>query len=220
MSPSTVDLTCVNLYIRVKRLSYYPWGPSLDNPSRHLQHSRKEPLLSLPRLTYRLHIYYHQLLPLPLSYWPCLLWRQLLPPLLSTPHHSRVLGFAPAFTSHTHALHEEIRDEILKLNANSKASTNFHRRLRLVNIGDYVIVCLRPKWFSPGTVKKLHAGPFQIREKLFIWWTSHQIFAIVALLLLIIWFHVEVLLIPILIHSWISLPTTFFWVPSTASTSS
>ena len=33
--------------------------------------------------------------------------RQPLPPLLSTPHHSRVLGFASAFASHTRALHEK-----------------------------------------------------------------------------------------------------------------
>ena len=34
-SPFTVNPTCVNLSIRVSRLSYYPWDPRLDNLSRH-----------------------------------------------------------------------------------------------------------------------------------------------------------------------------------------
>ena len=41
--------------------------------------------------------------------------RQPLPPLLSTPHHSRILGSASSFASHTRVLHEKIRDEIMNL---------------------------------------------------------------------------------------------------------
>jgi len=43
-----------------------------------------------------------------------------------------------------------------------------------------------------------------------MWWISHQTLALVALLMLNIWFHIEVFLIPLLIYSWMSLPRTFF----------
>jgi len=49
----TVELICVNLYTRVRRLSYYHWNSSLDSSSVHLLYSRKVPLLFLLRLCYR-----------------------------------------------------------------------------------------------------------------------------------------------------------------------
>ena len=94
---------------------------------------------------------------------------------MSILHHSWVLGSALAFASHIRALHKKIRDEIMILNTNSKASTNFHRRLRSFNIGDYVMARLRPERFPPGAVKKLHArnaGRFQSARRsiqLFMW---------------------------------------------------
>ena len=41
--------------------------------------------------------------------------RQSLPPQLPTSHQYRVLGSASAFVSHTRALHEKIRDKIMKI---------------------------------------------------------------------------------------------------------
>ena len=57
----------------------------------------------------------------------------------------------------------EIREKIMKNNDDYKASANLYRRLRIFNVGDYVIVRMRLERFPPGSVKKLHAqnaGPF------------------------------------------------------------
>jgi len=54
----------------------------------------------------------------------------------------------------------------MKNNADYKPSADLHRRL---NVGDYVMVRMRPERFLPGTVKKLHVrsgGPFQILKKI------------------------------------------------------
>ena len=71
-------------------------------------------------------------------------------------HYSRGSNSAPAFASHIHALHEKIRDKIMKNNVDYKAFADLHRRLRIFNIGDYVMVRPTPERFSPGTVKKLN----------------------------------------------------------------
>jgi len=44
----------------------------------------------------------------------------------------------------------------MKNNANYKDFTDFYRRMRTFNVGDYMIINLRPERFPPGTVKKLH----------------------------------------------------------------
>ena len=43
-------------------------------------------------------------------------------------HHFRVSNSVFAFASHMHTLHEEIRDEIMKNNADYKASADLHHR--------------------------------------------------------------------------------------------
>jgi len=50
-----------------------------------------------------------------------------------------------------------------------------------------------------------------------MWWISHRTLASIALLMLRTWFHIEVPLIPLLIHSWMSLPKTFFLRPTLPS---
>ena len=45
-------------------------------------------------------------------------------------HHYRVSDSASAFASHIRALHEEIKEKIMKNNANYKTSVDLHRRLR------------------------------------------------------------------------------------------
>jgi len=84
-------------------------------------------------------------------------------------HHSRVSYSASIFASHIHALHEEIREKIMKNNANYKPSADLHHRLKTFNIDDYVMVCIRLERFPPGTVKKFHARSarlFQILKKI------------------------------------------------------
>jgi len=77
-------------------------------------------------------------------------------------HHSRVSDSASAFASHIRALHEEIREKIMKNNVDHKAFVDLHRRLR-TNVSDYVMVRMRLDRLSSRTMKKLHArsaGPF------------------------------------------------------------
>ena len=53
-----------------------------------------------------------------------------------THHHFRVSDSASAFASHIRALHEEIREKIMKNNADYKAFADLHRKLRTFNVGD------------------------------------------------------------------------------------
>jgi len=104
-------------------------------------------------------------------------------------NHFRVSDSASTFASHIRALHEEIREKIMKNNTNYEAFADLHRRLRTFNEGDYVIR-IRPDQFSSGTVKKLHTkahDPSKSTRKsiqLLIWWISHRTLASVALLML------------------------------------
>ena len=67
--------------------------------------------------------------------------------ILMAHHHSRVSDSTSAFTSHIRVLHEKIKETIMKKNTDYKASTDLHRRLRTFNVGDYVMVHMRPSGF-------------------------------------------------------------------------
>jgi len=57
----------------------------------------------------------------------------------------------------------------MKNNADYKACADLHCRLKIFNVGDYVMVRLRSEQFSLSTVKKLHARsarPFQILKRI------------------------------------------------------
>ena len=136
-----------------------------------------------------------------------------------THHHFRVSNSASAFASHICALHEEIREKIIKNDAEYKASTGLHHRLRIFNVGDYVMIRMRAERFPPGTVKKLHARsawPFRILKKINS--NAYMVdlpadFGISSI------FNVEDLvpyrvpLIPLLTHSCVSLAKTFLRAP-------
>ena len=81
------------------------------------------------------------------------------------PHHTRMSESAPSLASHIHDLHKEIQ----KNNANYKAYADLHKKAHEFNVGDYVVVLIRPEQYPPGTVKKLHAcsaRPFKILKKI------------------------------------------------------
>ena len=56
-----------------------------------------------------------------------------------------------------HDLHKKISDKSVQNNANYKLWANVKKRFKTFNVGDYVMVRIRPERFSLGTVKKLHA---------------------------------------------------------------
>jgi len=62
-----------------------------------------------------------------------------------------------AFASHMHKLHKEISDRIAQNNANYKLLATIRKRFKIFNVGNFVMVQIRPEWFFSGTVKKLHA---------------------------------------------------------------
>ena len=68
-----------------------------------------------------------------------------------------------------HKLYKKISDEIEQINTNYKLRVHIRKKFKSFNVGDYIIVQIRPKRFSPGTVKKLHARNarhFKILNKL------------------------------------------------------
>jgi len=57
---------------------------------------------------------------------------------------------------HIHKLHKEINTPIQKRNANDKAYVDLFKRARDFNVGDCVMIRIRPKQYPFSTVKKLH----------------------------------------------------------------
>jgi len=62
----------------------------------------------------------------------------------STQQLTRVSKSATSFAYHTHKLHKEINTPIQKRNANYNAYAVLYKRIRNFNVGDYVIVQIRP----------------------------------------------------------------------------
>ena len=61
------------------------------------------------------------------------------------PPHMRVSKPAENFAKHIHDLHDEIRGKISLSNEEYKLTTDVHRRYKEFNVGDYVMVCIRPE---------------------------------------------------------------------------
>ena len=60
-------------------------------------------------------------------------------------------------------LHKEISKKIQMSNESYKHMADSHRRAKEFQVGDFVMIRLKPEQFALGTMKKLHAhaaGPF------------------------------------------------------------
>ena len=83
--------------------------------------------------------------------------------------HMRISEPAENFAKHIHDLHAEIRRKISLSNEEYKLAANVHRRSKEFNVGDYVIVCIRPKRIPKTCSKNLYAkamGPYSIIRKM------------------------------------------------------
>ena len=82
--------------------------------------------------------------------------------------HIRASEDGVAFAQHVSELHKYIHDRITQHNAAYKQAADLHRRHRSFEVGDQVMVRLRPERYSPGTATKLHArsaGPFWVLSR-------------------------------------------------------
>ena len=81
----------------------------------------------------------------------------------------RISKSADAFARHIHDLHNEIRKKIQASNSQYKIHADTHRRHAKFQVGDYVMIRIRPERFPSGTVKKLQAHsarPFKVLKRM------------------------------------------------------
>ena len=69
----------------------------------------------------------------------------------------RVSEPAANFVKHIHDLHAEIRRKISLSNEEYKLAANVHRRSKEFYVGEYKLVCIRPKRIPKTFSKKLYA---------------------------------------------------------------
>ena len=65
-------------------------------------------------------------------------------------------------------LHKSISHQITLSNETYKALADTHQRYKRFDVGDFVMIRLRPERFSPRTFRKLQArgmGPFEVLSK-------------------------------------------------------
>ena len=89
--------------------------------------------------------------------------------LVPLPPHMRVFKPAENFAKHIHDLHAEIRRKISLSNEEYKLVADVHRRSKEFNVGDYVMVRIRPERIPKTFSKKLYAraiGPYSIIRKM------------------------------------------------------
>ena len=82
--------------------------------------------------------------------------------------HARVSESAESFGRRIQDLHIEITKQIQESNAQYKLQVDLHRRHNEFNVGDYVMIQIRPEQFSSGTNQKLHAcsaRPFKVLQR-------------------------------------------------------
>ena len=89
--------------------------------------------------------------------------------LVPLPPHMRVSEPAENFAKHIHDLHAEIRRKISLSNEEYKLAADVHRRSKAFNVGDYVMVRIRPERIPKTFSKKLYAramSPYSIIRKM------------------------------------------------------
>ena len=76
---------------------------------------------------------------------------------------------AITFATNLAALHQQVYDRLTTYNNKIKSVVDEHRHLREFQVGDMVMVWLRPERYTSENAHKLHpraAGPFQVRGKI------------------------------------------------------
>ena len=89
--------------------------------------------------------------------------------LVPLPPHMRVSKPAENFATHIHDLHAEIRRKISLSNEEYKLAADVHHRSKEFNVGDHVMVRIRPERIPKTFSKKLYAramGPYSIIRKM------------------------------------------------------
>ena len=83
--------------------------------------------------------------------------------------HMHVFKPAENFAKHIHDLHAKIRRKIYLSNEEYKLADDVHHRSKEFNVGEYVMVRIRPKRIQKTFSKNLYAramGPYSIIYKL------------------------------------------------------
>jgi hypothetical protein len=89
--------------------------------------------------------------------------------LVSLPCHSRISEGADDFFQHIQSIHAEVRRRLALSAEKYKQQADLHRRHVAFEVGDLVLVRLRPERFPRGTFHKLHhrrASPFKVLKRL------------------------------------------------------
>ena len=89
--------------------------------------------------------------------------------LVPLPPHMRVSEPVENFAKHIHHLHAEIRRKISLSNEEYKLAADVHCRSKEFNVGDHVMVCIRPERIPKTFSKILYAramGPYSIIRKM------------------------------------------------------
>ena len=78
--------------------------------------------------------------------------------------HVRVSRVRVAFSQHVSQLHQDIHDRVVSQYASYKQAADLHYRARVFQVGDQVMVRLRPERYCPGTARS--TGPSRVLSQL------------------------------------------------------
>ena len=93
------------------------------------------------------------------------------------PPHIRVFEPVENFTKHIHDLHAEIRRKISLINEEYKLVADVHRSSKEFNVGEYVMVRIRPERIQKGFPKNFMQEPW-VPILSFVKWDLMHIFLI------------------------------------------
>ena len=83
--------------------------------------------------------------------------------------HARPSEAALDFSSYMKNIHEEVKQRLSLSTEAYSTAVNTRRKDRQFQVGDTVLICLKPELFPPRSFNKLHAqraGPFKVVKKL------------------------------------------------------